>query len=40
MKFYRLGEIPVRSDDQVFKVPAWGSLAWCSGFAGMAIGLF
>ena len=40
MKFYRLGEIPVRSDDQVFKVPAWGSLAWCLGFWGMAIGLF
>ena len=39
MKFYRLGDVPFRSDDLVFKAPATGVLIWCCVYSGIAIAL-
>jgi hypothetical protein len=39
MKFYRLDEIPARSDDRVFKASPVGAFIWFTVFSAMAIGL-
>jgi hypothetical protein len=39
MKFYRLGDIPFRRDDLVFKAPVTGVLIWCCVYSGIAIAL-
>ncbi len=39
MKFYRLGEIPTRSDDQVFKTSPTGPFIWFIVFSGIGIAL-
>jgi hypothetical protein len=39
MKFYRIGEIPARSDDQVFKTSPTGPFIWFIVFSGIGIAL-
>jgi hypothetical protein len=39
MKFYKLGEIPTRSDDQVFKATSTVALIWFIVFSGIGIAL-
>ncbi|EEF59123.1 hypothetical protein [Pedosphaera parvula] len=39
MRFYKLSEIPIGSDDQVFKVPSRGGFIWVSLYFGIGMAL-